>query len=364
MATWPAKINYATGDVLTAAQMNTIGGELNDLDSRVTAAGGFWKNPVLNSNFSVWQRGTSIAQAASTTAYTADRWSFQTQASQASVFSRQSTNDTTNLPNIQYCARVQRNSGQTGTGTIYVANSFESINSIPFAGKAVTVSFYARAGANYSAASSLLPIYLWSGTGTDQNVNGGYTGAAIVGSVNATLTTTWQRFTFTGTVASTATELALQAQFIPVGTAGANDYFEFTGVQLEVGSSATSYYPNGNTYQAELAACQRYAQQWNATSIITGFASSTTVGQITIGLPVALRNTTLTVTQSGYGINDLAGGFYSGGTWAVANNDTNASGIKAVRLTYTHGSAALTQFRPYVAANTDGNSTLLISAEL
>ena len=31
MATWPAKTTYVTGDVLTAAEMNTIGGELNSL---------------------------------------------------------------------------------------------------------------------------------------------------------------------------------------------------------------------------------------------------------------------------------------------------------------------------------------------
>jgi len=31
MATWPAKTTYVTGEVLTAAAMNTIGGELNSL---------------------------------------------------------------------------------------------------------------------------------------------------------------------------------------------------------------------------------------------------------------------------------------------------------------------------------------------
>jgi hypothetical protein len=64
------------------------------------------------------------------------------------------------------------------------------------------------------------------GNRTDQNFNAGYTGSAntIVG--NATLTTTWQRFTFTGTIASTVTELAAYFQFTPTGTAGSSRLLE------------------------------------------------------------------------------------------------------------------------------------------
>ena len=218
----------------------------------------FTKNAIINGGMDVWQRGNSIAVAASTVAYTADRLSISTAASQASTVIRQVTNDTTNLPNIQYCARVQRNSGQTGTGTMYVGNSIETTNSIPFTGKSVTVSFYARKGADYSPTASALDLYLWNGTGTDQNVNTGYTGANVVGSVTATLTTTWQRFTFTATVPTNSTELAFQYQSVPTGTASTNDYYEITGIQLEAGSQATPFTRAGGTIQGELAACQRY----------------------------------------------------------------------------------------------------------
>ena len=70
-------------------------------------------NPVINGGMDNWQRSTSISVTASTTPYTADRWQVTNGASQALTVSRQATGDTTNLPNIQYCARVQRNSGQT-----------------------------------------------------------------------------------------------------------------------------------------------------------------------------------------------------------------------------------------------------------
>lgn len=216
------------------------------------------KNAVINGGMDVWQRGTSISVAASTLAYTADRFIVSTPAACASTISRQPTSDTTNLPAIQYCARVQRNSGQTGAGFLDFTQMFETSNSICYAGQTVTLSFYARRGANYSATSNLLKVRVFTGTGTDQSVYAGYTGSAQPVDSSATLTTTWQRFTFTFAVGATATEISVALTNVTTGTAGANDYFEITGVQLEVGSVATPFSRAGGTIQGELAACQRY----------------------------------------------------------------------------------------------------------
>lgn len=214
----------------------------------------FTVNPILNSSFNVWQRGTSVAGVTAIN-YTADRWiGFRS----GFTMSRQVTGDTTNLPNIQYCARVQRDSGTSGTSAVIFSQSLETINSIPYAGKQVTFSYYARKGANFSSTSDTLTAQVYSGTGTDQTQVGGYTGQATPINTGATLTTTWQRFTTTGTIAATATELSINFSYTPVGTAGANDYFEVTGVMLEVGSQASPYTPATSTYATELAACQRY----------------------------------------------------------------------------------------------------------
>ena len=276
---FPTKANWAAGDVLTASAQDDLAGTVNLLSNASAASGSQLvsnvagtsfayqatpssSNPVLNAGMNVWQRGTSISAAASTTPYTADRWQIYTNANQATTISRQATSDTTNLPNIQYCARVQRNSGQTGTGTYNFGQSFESINSIPFAGKLVSFSFYARAGANYSATSNALSSYVFTGTGTDQNrVTGGYTGDATSVTTTATLTTTWQRFTVTGTIPATATEMGVCFLFNPTGTAGTNDYFEVTGVQIDIGSVALPFRTYAGTLQGELAACQRYYQK-------------------------------------------------------------------------------------------------------
>ena len=218
-------------------------------------------NPVLNSAFQIAQRGTSFTNPTSLSTYSLDRWQIYSAGASGRTFSRQTTSDTTNLPNIQYCMRVARDNGNTLTDLLYLWQSFETVNSIPYAGKTVTMSFYARRGANYSAASNFLGVKLLGGTGTDQNGGLGYTGAVNIIDQNATLTTTWQRFTYTATVGTTITEITPYFQRDAVGTAGAADYYEITGVQIDIGSVALPFRTNGATIQGELAACCYYYER-------------------------------------------------------------------------------------------------------
>jgi hypothetical protein len=273
MATgWPMKVSYADGDVYSASDVNDITGTINLLGSSVAYTAG--KNNLLNSSMAIWQRGTSIAVNGGSNSYVADRWAIQTAtASVNTTTSRQTTGDTTNLPFIQYCARVQRNSGVTANGFISIQQSLETSSSAILAGRAVTLSFYARKGANFSDASSQLGVQLKTGTGTDQNINS-YTGSATPINSTATITATWQRFTFAGTVASTATEVGVNIYYLTTGTAGTNDYFEITGVQLEVGT-ATAFQTATGTIQGELAACQRYYEKSYAQGTNIGTATTT-----------------------------------------------------------------------------------------
>jgi len=252
---FPAKVSYANGDVFSASDINDTNGTLNLLTSS-TLSSQAGKNPVINGGFDVWQRGTSVAGGNNSTTFCADRWNAY-RGTAGSTFSRQVTGDTTNLPNIQYCLRVARDNANTGTGVIITSTSVETINSIPYAGQTVTVSFYARRGANYSSTSNLINYQLSTGTGTDQNILLPYTGAVNTTGTK-TLTTTWQRFTFTATLGATATEVGLAFSFTPTGTAGAADYFELAAVQLELGSVATTFTRTGSSIGAELLLCQRY----------------------------------------------------------------------------------------------------------
>jgi len=257
-------------------------------------------NPVLNSAMQVWQRGTSVSVPSSVSTYTADRWALYRGATGMTV-SRQTTSDTTNLPFIQYCARIQRNAGDTSTVVPYFSQSFETVNSIPYAGKTMTLSFYVRSGANFSSATGI-SVNVVTGTGTDQSWLG-YTGTVFaLNKDNQAITTTWQRLTYTFSIGATATELTPIFSYNPSGTAGANDYFEITGVQLEVGSVATSFKTYAATLQGELSACQRYYYE-NTKQANRGFcmgqAYSTTQGVCTFTYPVTMRvNPTISLSAA------------------------------------------------------------------
>ena len=316
----------AKADLLTATAADTparlaVGndGETLVADSSATTglrytAGTVQNNPVLNSSFQLWQRGTSVSLVASTPGYTADRWYVVNGANQATTVSRQATGDTTNLPFIQYGARVQRNSGQTGTGTMSISQPFETINSIAFAGKTVTMSFYARKGANYSATSDVLTVYLITGTGTDQNQQGaGYTGQTLAINQSATLTTTWQRFKQSVTLGTGITEIQPVLTYTPTGTAGANDYFEVTGVQIDIGSVALPFRTNGGTLQEELAACQRYYYRTSTPNAGNGYVSPAGVAATTgrfdtsLNAPVTMRAVPSSIDYSALQVRTAGG---------------------------------------------------------
>jgi hypothetical protein len=321
-------------------------------------------NPVINSAMQIAQRGTSISVGTGAP-YTLDRWQgFRGGAAAGETVSRQVTGDTTNLPFIQYCARVQRDSGNTSTADVYFTQNFETINTIPFAGKTVTISFYARRGANFSASGNTMTSIVYVGTGTDQNWISGYTGFAAVFSQANTLTTTWQRFSMTGTIPATATEMAINLFYAPTGTAGAADFYEVTGVQLEVGSVATPFHTLGGTIQGELAACQRYywrsspATAYGLYSWARGY--STTGGASLINFPVQMRIVPTSVDYSNLRISDTG----TGGTAATSVSITAAeSSTLAAQL-----DVASTTFRDevmFVLQNNNNTAGYLgLSAEL
>ena len=355
------------GDILVGTAADTLArqgagsnGEVLVADSSASTglrytAGNPIPNPVLNSSFQIWQRGTSFT---SLNAFTADRW-FAENGTGRTV-SRQVTGDATNLPNIQYCLRYQRDSGNTSTAVMVISQSCETADSIPFAGKTVTYSFYARAGANYSAASNSLVAYVVSGTGTDQNQRSGYTGQALPIQQGATLTTTWQRFSFTGTVSTAAKELAFLLEFVPVGTAGANDYFEATGIQLDIGSVALPFRTNGGTVQAELAACQRYYQRRTGSRNFGQLTAQTGTNLYgVVPLSVSMRVPPTSIDAGSLRAFDLVNG--AAVFFTLGLDGTNSSENMVSIAATTSG---LTAFRTYYIIHDGSTSYLGFSAEL
>jgi hypothetical protein len=320
--------------------------------------------PVINGAFDVWQRGTSINTSGSSVKnYTADQWNLYRGALVGgATVSRQDVNDTTNLPSIQYCARVSRTAGNTGTERIGFEFSAETANSIPLVGKTVTLSFYARKGADFSAASSILPFSLVQGTGTDQScANTGFTGQSNAISGNATLTTTWQRFSATGTIATTSKEIGISFLHNPSGTAGAADYYEVTGVQIDVGNVALPFRRAGGTIQGELAACQRYYYKMTSVSGVdpfgTGPANSTTTVQIITALPVTMRTAPTAAYTGTFRVG--GGGTVTGIT--AANLALNQAFAQQV-MTQVTTTGLTTGWAMFLLAN--GDASIAFSSEL
>lgn len=305
-----------------------------------TPISGF-RNAVINGGFDIWQRGTSLAIG--TNNYIADRWGMNrgSYAAGATV-SRQSSG----LTGFQYCARVQRNSGNSATDSINIWQAFENVSSTPFMGKTVTISFYARSGSNYSSASSYLNAILYAGTGTDQGLNS-MTGITSLGGRNDLITTTWTRYSFSISVPSSGyTQLCLAFSYTPVGTAGTNDYFEITGVQLEPGSIATPF--EQRPIGTELALCQRYYYRStnsssNDTWMTTGMGVSTATVYFGLSLPVQFRTAPTAIDYSTVKVA-TASNSYNTGT-VIFTSTVNPNYLS---LVYTHGTGVFTTNVPYL----------------
>ena len=366
-----AKGNIVTGTGSGLVSVTAVGnnGEVLIADSS-TATGLRYQvpvnsNPVLNSAFDIAQRGTTFSSIQFGT-YTLDRWQGFRASSAFYSVSQQATGDTTNLPFIRYCARVGRPSGNTALDPVLFFQTFETANSIPYAGKTVTISFYARKGANYSSASDALTVDIRTGTGIDQN-RLSFTGSSSAFSGSVTLTTTWQRFSVTGSIGATITEFAPQFNYTPVGTAGAADYFEVTGVQLEVGSVATPFKTYAGTIQGELAAAMRYFINYTGkvgaygSNVMPQTAYNTTTTYGPIAFPVNMR-VTPSITRSGtINLDDFSGARAITGMTVLQDMET-AGGTNIITIQTTVASG-LTTYRTNYIAPADG-SRLQFSAEL
>lgn len=363
----------AKGDLIGASANDTpailsvgANGETVVADSAATTGlryqTGVNNNGVINGGMDIWQRGTSFAIPSSAYTYTADRW-IGLRFSTGSTVSQQ----TASLDGFQFSARVARDSGNIGTGIIYLGYNLETADSYKYAGKTVTLSFWAKAGANFSAASSALAVVWSSGTGTNQKQMDGFTGSSSLANSTVTLTTSWQRFSFTASVPSNSTQQGFQFNYTPVGTAGAADYFEVVGVQQEFGSVPTNFKrAGGGNIQGELAACQRYYWRQTADRAYSVFATGANTGTTTCNLfityPQILRTYPTAIEYSTLALQESHNGAVTSVSALTLDNLTE--GTRALCFTATVASG-LTQHRTSrIVANNSTSAYIGFSAEL
>lgn len=305
----------------------TINGSAISLGGSTTVGGNTSRNLIINGAMEVAQRGSSSTSGAQV--YLLDR--FYTYIYGAS---NRTISQVTDAPDgFKHSIKIARDSGDSATTQVHFSQPCESSACVGFAGEKITLSFWAKAGANFSSASSYINVAVYSGTGTDQSLMIGLTGSvAVIGTVNQAITTGWVRYEFTSAsaVPTGSNQLVLQIIQVPVGTAGADDWWEITGIQIETGESATDFVHE--SYGDTLAKCQRYYQRYvdgNTQSIGTGGFYNTTIVACHIQLPVQMREapTFGFGSGAGYYYADRDGGSTTGNWTAVSWQQKNACGF-------------------------------------
>jgi len=229
-----------------------------------------FRNRIINGDMRIDQRSSGASYAVTTgSAYgSCDRWGSLAGAS--GVWTQRRT--ATTLTDFPFAMRIQRTAGSTSTAACYIGQVIETTNCADLAGRSVTLSFEAIAGANFSAASSLIYAEVWTGTGSDQGwgaLNSAtWTGQTAIINSAQPITTTKTRYSSTAVVPAGVNEIAIRFYAVGVGTAGANDFFEITGFQLEAGSTATDF--ERRPIGTELALCQRYYDKSYSMNVAPG----------------------------------------------------------------------------------------------
>lgn len=315
------------------------------------------KNAIINGSLAIWQRGSSFTPAADSQTFTADRWACNRNTNADYTVARQGTVE-------QYSIRLQRDSATTSVEPIRMRTVLESADCARLMGKSVTLSFDAKVGAEYSAASARLEVDIATGTGVDEGlgsfVTGAWAGYTTQGSNLDSLTTSWVRRSVTVTLPAGHKELGILFYWTPVGTAGADDWVELRNIQLEEGAAATPFEPR--PFATEFALCQRYFQRIGfdtAARWYGGRAESTAAAVFNYNLPVTMR-TTPSVSLVGAGTASVNDGSVNSNVSTISTSYTAPNNL-AIGL---NTAATLTVNRSIFISVSAVDTGLHLSAEL
>ncbi len=252
--------SVATGFGLTGGPIAISGTAAYD----PTQIGWALRNRLINSAMSIDQRhaggATTLGVSSGTTNYTVDRW-FAYEASAGAGLTATQTSIKTS--GVNYALRIQRANGSANTNATSLAQVLETNSNIDLQGAAVTLSFRARIGANFSPTSAQITASIVTGTGTDQTsasfAAGTWTGQATCGSATPTITTSFAFYVVTCTVPSGATQIGVKFSWTWTGTAGAADYIDITSAELVYGTyTAAQIIPERPSIKSILSDCQRF----------------------------------------------------------------------------------------------------------
>jgi hypothetical protein len=342
----------------------SVNADLMTTSDGVSSSGLYgFKNRIINGAMVIDQRNAGASVTPADQAYTLDRWVYI--ADQASKCTIEQT-----ISGVSAPAGFSNYLGVTSTAATTITTSqvfgvvqrIEGYNMADFAwgtasAATVTLSFWVR--------SSLTGTFGGSLRNDDGNYN--YPFSYTISSAN-----TWEQKSVTITGATSGTWLTTNGRAMQVvfglgagatvsGTAGAwstsnfwsatgatqvlatnGATFYVTGVQLEVGSTATSF--DYRPYGTELALCQRYYEVVNAT--LGAYVDNGAVDNVRFYIAFKVTKRANPTVTSG------SGGSESGGTWTPAYSGVDVNGTNCA------SSIGSTITRPYI------NAPIIASIEL
>jgi hypothetical protein len=337
------------------------------------------KNRLINGDMRIDQRnaGASVTPAANALTYNLDRWAiYPTQASKLTV--QQNAGAITapvgfnNYLGIVSSSAYSVVSGDSFTLRQYIEGyNFADLGFGTANAKTVTLSFQVYSSLtgtfggslnNYAFTRSYPFSYTVSAANTWTTISvtiAGDTGGTWVGSSNAGSAAICFNLGIGSTYQGTANTWASAAYLAPtgavsvVGTNGATFYI--TGVQLEVGSSATGF--EYRQYGQELNLCQRYFLRQNIDSGYLGMVDTSTSALCYVPLPQTMRT---------------APSFSYSGSFELRRSGIAASAVSAIvganatadilRLNVT--SSSLTAGQVVILSASSGSPYTMFSSEL
>ena len=324
-----SEIKVDTISEKTSANGVTIDGVLIK-DGSINANGTGRKNYIINGNFDIWQRGTSLTGQTGDK-YLSDRWVFSPSGATFNYNQGTFTAGQTDVPNNPKFYADLTVTGADDNARI--EQRIEDVNTL--AGETITISFWAKYTSNAPTSFNI---------GINQNFgSGGSTAVNLVLASGQTLTTSWQKFTVTGTVPSISGKTVGSGSHLVIrpvlNTNNETFDYQIAQVQVEKGSVATDFEILPIYLVNQL--CYRYYQYANTGGryAICGAMQSPT--EFRGHLPTATEMRTSPTISLGTSQVLVSNGAYDNNGVTIFSQTNNISGITlTITTAATSGSFA------------------------
>jgi len=268
--------------------------------SAQTSATRPFQNRIINGGFNIAQRGTSFGSGANDNdTYNLDRWYVLSDGNDAVDITQATTVPTGAKFSIGLDV-------ETANKKFGIAQIIENANCFDAIGGAVTLSFQAKVSSTTKLDNIKCAIVAWSGTadsvtsdiisaweaeGTNPTLIANATYENTPANLN--VTTSFATYSVTANVDTASTSNIIVFIWSDVTDTTAGDFLYVTNVQLEKGSTATSF--DYRPYGTELALCQRYffknsIDSSNGTYMIGVVDSATQVNRCYNRFPATMRS--------------------------------------------------------------------------